>query len=153
VRRTINDFYIRKTETYPYKSPRKFEKEIRFSGIHAHIKEKICAGHFHTEERAVSSSLHKQYSDSTITNCEVPWPTLEFQANVSTAFSQKKKTDRPKSKLLVLGHRKSPASLEIKVFLYKTIIRPIWTYGIELWGCASKSHKAKMERSQSKYCG
>jgi hypothetical protein len=48
----------------------------------------------------------------------------------------------------VIG-RKS-ASLESKVLLYKTIIKPIWTYGIELWGCASKSHIAKMQRTQSK---
>jgi hypothetical protein len=34
--------------------------------------------------------------------------------------------------------------------LYKTIIKPIWTYGIELWGCASKSSIAIMQRSQSK---
>jgi hypothetical protein len=49
----------------------------------------------------------------------------------------------------VIG-RKSPAPLESKVLLYKTIIKPIWTYGIKLWGCASKSHIAKMQRSQSK---
>jgi hypothetical protein len=30
--------------------------------------------------------------------------------------------------------------------LYKTIIKPIWTYGIELCECASKSHTAKMKR-------
>jgi hypothetical protein len=45
---------------------------------------------------------------------------------------------------LVIG-RKSPTSLESKVLLYKTIIKTIWTYGIELWGCASKSHIAKMQ--------
>jgi hypothetical protein len=39
---------------------------------------------------------------------------------------------------------------ESKLLLYKTIIKPIWTYGIELWGCASKSHIAKMLQSQSK---
>jgi hypothetical protein len=44
----------------------------------------------------------------------------------------------------VIG-RKSPASIESKVLLYKTIIKPIWTYGIKLWGCASKSHIAKMQ--------
>jgi hypothetical protein len=49
----------------------------------------------------------------------------------------------------VIG-RKSPASLESKLLLYQTIIKSIWTYGIELWGCASKSHIAKMQRSQSK---
>jgi hypothetical protein len=46
--------------------------------------------------------------------------------------------------------RKSPALLESKVLLYKTIIKLIWTYGIELWGCASKSHMAQMHRSQAK---
>jgi hypothetical protein len=37
----------------------------------------------------------------------------------------------------VIG-RKSPTLLESKVLLYKTIIKPIWTHGIKLWGCASK---------------
>jgi hypothetical protein len=48
---------------------------------------------------------------------------------------------------------RSPASLENKELLYTTIIKPIWTYGIELWGCSSKSHIAKMQRSQSKILG
>jgi hypothetical protein len=30
------------------------------------------------------------------------------------------------------------------------VIKPIWTYGIELWGCASKSNVATIQRSQSK---
>jgi hypothetical protein len=30
------------------------------------------------------------------------------------------------------------------------VIKPIWTYGIELWGCASKSNAAIIQRSQSK---
>jgi hypothetical protein len=38
-------------------------------------------------------------------------------------------------------------SLDSKVLLYKTIIKPIWTYGIELRGCASITI---MQRSQSK---
>ncbi|PNF38784.1 RNA-directed DNA polymerase from mobile element jockey [Cryptotermes secundus] len=45
---------------------------------------------------------------------------------------------------------KSSTSLDSKVLLYKTIIKPIWTYGIELWGCASKSNIAIMQRRQSK---
>jgi hypothetical protein len=69
---------------------------------------------------------------------------------VGTAFSQKKKTDLKVEELYWSIERKSPASLESKVLLYKTIIKPIWTYGIELLGCASKSHITKMQRSQSK---
>jgi hypothetical protein len=33
--------------------------------------------------------------------------------------------------------RKSHLSIENKVLIYKAIIKPIWSYGIELWGCAS----------------
>lgn len=46
--------------------------------------------------------------------------------------------------------QKSRLSLSNKVLIYKTIIKPIWTYGIELWGCASKSNIAIMQRCQSK---
>ena len=33
---------------------------------------------------------------------------------------------------------------------HKPILKPIWTYGIVLWGCASKSNTAIMQRYQSK---
>ena len=46
--------------------------------------------------------------------------------------------------------KNSPLSLENKTLIYKTILKPIWTYGIELWGCASKSNIAIMQRYQSK---
>jgi hypothetical protein len=36
--------------------------------------------------------------------------------------------------------RHSKLSLENKILFYKTIIKPIWTYGVEIWGCASKSN-------------
>jgi hypothetical protein len=49
----------------------------------------------------------------------------------------------------IIGH-KSIMSLDSKVLLYKTIIKPIWTYGLELWGCARKWTIAIMQRSQSK---
>jgi hypothetical protein len=37
-----------------------------------------------------------------------------------------------------------------KLLVYKAVIKPIWTYRIELWGCASKSNAAIIQRSQSK---
>lgn len=45
---------------------------------------------------------------------------------------------------------KSQLSLENKILIYKCIIKPIWTYGIELWGTASKSNIEIIERFQSK---
>jgi len=32
--------------------------------------------------------------------------------------------------------------------VYKAVIKPIWSYGIELWGCASKSNTVIMQRSK-----
>jgi hypothetical protein len=45
--------------------------------------------------------------------------------------------------------RKSNLAIENKL-IYKTIIVPIWTYGLELLGCASKSSISVIQRSQSK---
>lgn len=47
---------------------------------------------------------------------------------------------RPNSKL----------SLECKVLLYKSIIMPIWTYGIQLWGSTCASNVDIIQRTQSK---
>jgi len=44
----------------------------------------------------------------------------------------------------------SPLSLENKLLIYKTVLKPVWTYGLELWGCASKSNIAVIQRYQSK---
>jgi hypothetical protein len=46
--------------------------------------------------------------------------------------------------------RKSNLAIENKLLIYKTIIIPIWTYGLELWGCASKSSISIIQRSRSK---
>src|SRR5215471_14420327 len=44
----------------------------------------------------------------------------------------------------------SPLILENKILIYKTVLKPVWTYGIELWGCASKPNIAVIQRYQSK---
>lgn len=46
--------------------------------------------------------------------------------------------------------RKSQLSIENKVLPYKRIIVPIWTYGIELWGCAKPSNTEIQQTFQSK---
>ncbi|PNF31503.1 hypothetical protein B7P43_G00779 [Cryptotermes secundus] len=37
-----------------------------------------------------------------------------------------------------------------KLLIYKTIIKPIWTYGIQLWGMASNSNVEILECFKSK---
>jgi hypothetical protein len=46
--------------------------------------------------------------------------------------------------------RKSKLSVENKTLIYKCILKPIWTYGIQLWGCAKLSNTKIIQRLQSK---
>ena len=46
--------------------------------------------------------------------------------------------------------KKSHLSIENTSLIYKAVIKPIWSYGIELWGCASRSDIVIMQRSQFK---
>lgn len=41
-------------------------------------------------------------------------------------------------------------NLDLKVLLYKAVLKPIWYYGIQLWGSASASNVEKLQRRQSK---
>lgn len=49
-----------------------------------------------------------------------------------------------------LMHRNSKLSLKNKLLLYKSIIKPIWTYGVQLWGCTKPSNTKIIQRLQSK---
>ena len=46
--------------------------------------------------------------------------------------------------------RRSQLSLSNKLLLYKCILKPVWTHGIQLWGCAKPSHTQILQRFQSK---
>ena len=46
--------------------------------------------------------------------------------------------------------RNSNLSLDNKILLYKSIIKPIWTYDIQLWGTACASNIQKLQRRQSR---
>jgi len=49
-----------------------------------------------------------------------------------------------------LIRRKSKLTIENKLLLYKAIIKPIWSYGIQLWGCVKPSNTQIIQRIQSK---
>lgn len=46
--------------------------------------------------------------------------------------------------------RNSTLSLDCKLLLYNSILKPIWSYGIQLWGAASASNVDKIQRRQNK---
>jgi hypothetical protein len=53
-------------------------------------------------------------------------------------------------KIYCLLGRKSKLSTSNRIFLYKGIFKPIWTYGIQFWGTASTSNTEILERCHSK---
>jgi hypothetical protein len=50
----------------------------------------------------------------------------------------------------LFGRLKSKLSTSNKLLIYKTILKPIWTYGIQLCGTASTTNIEILERLQSK---
>jgi len=56
---------------------------------------------------------------------------------------------RHKELYWLLG-RSFPLSVGNKLLLHKSLITPIWTYSIELCGCACKSNTTIIQRCQSK---
>ena len=67
----------------------------------------------------------------------------------SHKINNKQNTWRKEADVLV-NQKKSKLSIMNKLNIYKTIIKPIWTYGVPLWGTAAMSHINKIETEQAK---
>jgi hypothetical protein len=71
---------------------------------------------------------------------------LNWKEHIRIKKLQVKDTMR---KLYWLMGRQSPVSLESKKLIYVTVVKPIWMYGLEVWGCASISNINTMESCQN----
>jgi hypothetical protein len=67
---------------------------------------------------------------------------------ITTSSPNEKQLWLTLTKMHWLLDSKSHLSLSNKILLYKTILKPIWTYGIQLWGTASTSNVEILERFQ-----
>jgi hypothetical protein len=65
-------------------------------------------------------------------------------------FAKRKQLGISLTKMYWLLGRKSNLSISNKLLIYKALLKPIWTYGIQLWGTTSNSNMAILERFQSK---
>jgi hypothetical protein len=72
---------------------------------------------------------------------------LNWHTHIS---SKRKQLGISLAKMYWLLGRKSKLSINNKLLIYKVIFKPIWTYGIQLWGKTSKSNIEILERFQSK---
>jgi hypothetical protein len=73
---------------------------------------------------------------------------LRWQKHVET--KRQKLNLRLREMSWLLG-RKSKLSIENKLLLYKCIIEPVWTYGIQLWDCTKPPKTKIIKRFQSKF--
>lgn len=64
--------------------------------------------------------------------------------------SKRKHLDIKIKKMVWLLRPKSELSFNNKLILYKAILKPVWTYGIQLWGTANNSNIEILQRFQSK---
>jgi len=46
--------------------------------------------------------------------------------------------------------RRSALTTHNKLVLHKQILKPVWTYGIQLWGCTKPSNIAIIQRFKNK---
>lgn len=54
------------------------------------------------------------------------------------------------NKLNWLIGRNSMVSIKNKLLIYNQVLKPIWTYGAQIWGCAAKNHIEIIQRIQNK---
>jgi hypothetical protein len=76
-----------------------------------------------------------------------PWQETYLE---QTHFSKTETTRNHPPKMYWLLGRKSKLSTSNNRLIYKTILKPIWTYGMQLWGTASTSNIEILERFQPK---
>jgi len=66
-------------------------------------------------------------------------------------FKKKKRWDWPKIQTHVPAHGQTFGPVHThKLVLYKLILKPVWTYGIQVWGCTKPSNIAIIQRFQNK---
>jgi hypothetical protein len=65
-------------------------------------------------------------------------------------FAKRKQLVFMLTKTIWLLRRKSKLSTSNKLLIYKTILKPIWTYGMQFWCTACTSNIEILERFQSK---
>lgn len=101
----------------------------------------------------------EEYHPIVINNKIIPYENtakylgMTLDAKLRWKAHVKKKKDelelRYKRMYWLLG-RHSTVTVHNKILLYKQVLMPVWTYGIQLWGCTKKSNIEIIQRFQNK---
>ena len=68
----------------------------------------------------------------------------------SPCQNKREELDLRYKKMYWLIGRNPSLSLHNKLLIYKQILKPVWTYGIQLWGCTKQSNIDIKQRFQNK---
>lgn len=68
--------------------------------------------------------------------------------NEKNIFTKRRHLGLKYNKLHWLLGKRSQLSLENTLLIYKVIFKPMWTYGVQLWGIASSSNIEILQRFQ-----
>ena len=101
----------------------------------------------------MSASKSSQYSHTCTRQKEVNYLGIHLDEKLTWKTNIKAKRCQPELKLknmICLINTRSQLSLDSKLTVYKTILRLIWTDGIELWGCSKPSNTKILQTFQSK---
>lgn len=113
-----------------------------------------------------SKSTHVNFTYKKITNLptyinsvQIPYANeakylgMTLDAKLKWKTHVKKKRDQLENKLREMNWligRYSKLSIYNKLLIYKQVIKPVWTYGIQLWGCTKPSNRQILQSYQNK---
>ncbi len=107
-------------------------KQIKACCIHAQPQIPFHPIHFGTDEIPLSQSA--KYLGIT----------FDSKLNWSAHISEKKAIVNEKlRKLYWILNEKSPINVETKCLVYNSVVKPMWTYDLMVWGVASESNFAE----------
>jgi hypothetical protein len=85
---------------------------------------------------------------------QIPWHTavrrLTWWKHI---FNKRKQLGLKLRQLYWIFGRRSQLSAKSKLLIYNAILKPIWSYGISLWGTTSNSNLEILQRFQNKVLG
>jgi len=114
--------------------------------------DKICTGDFHHPQKDVPISNLERREYPSSREREVFGLHLDRRLNWRRHIStERKQLGIQLSKMYWMLDSKSQLSIESKLLLYKAILKPIWIYGVQLWGTVDNSNIEIIQRFQNKY--
>ena len=107
--------------------------------------------YIHATKKDTTKHPIGRYAYNTNKACQIPRTPLRYTTHMETTYEiNSRKMQKTRRQMHCLTSRKSKLSIENKLKIYKMIIKPIWTYGIPLWGTTAMSHINKIEVIQAK---